>query len=144
MLHFYFFLVVSNALYVLGFFRLVGAFLFQIQSNINWNFRESFDAKQFRHSIDTVAAPCQQTGPENHVRRREEATYWRIQGIGQVAPLLEQCLILTTLNFFVQDFDKLNSFSKNNWKKDINQVDQALKGWNYGDCQVQGNELFSN
>ncbi|CAJ0928527.1 unnamed protein product, partial [Mesorhabditis belari] len=39
------------------------------------------------------------------------------------------------------DFEKLNGFSKNRWNREIEKIDLSLKGWNYGDCNVDGQSI---
>jgi structure-specific recognition protein 1 len=36
------------------------------------------------------------------------------------------------------DFNKIQTFFKNHWKKDIEKQDHSIKGWNYGEASVEG------
>lgn len=39
------------------------------------------------------------------------------------------------------DLDKIKQFAQKNWHKDVENNDLVLKGWNYGNCQVDGQSV---
>ncbi|CAJ0598439.1 unnamed protein product [Cylicocyclus nassatus] len=39
------------------------------------------------------------------------------------------------------DLDKIKQFAQKNWNKDVEQNELVLKGWNYGNCQVDGQSV---
>lgn len=41
-----------------------------------------------------------------------------------------------------EEFGRVQSFIKNNWKKDVEKQDTCLKGWNYGAASVEGSFEF--
>ncbi|CAD5234722.1 unnamed protein product [Bursaphelenchus xylophilus] len=41
-----------------------------------------------------------------------------------------------------EDFGRVQSFIKNNWKKDVEKQETSIKGWNYGSANVEGQNLI--
>ncbi|KIH59625.1 structure-specific recognition protein [Ancylostoma duodenale] len=39
------------------------------------------------------------------------------------------------------DLEKIKQFAQKNWNKEVEQNDLVLKGWNYGNCQVDGQSV---
>ncbi|CAI4228930.1 unnamed protein product [Auanema sp. JU1783] len=39
------------------------------------------------------------------------------------------------------DFEKLKSYASQHWQKELEPRDLVLKGWNYGDCRVEGKSI---
>ncbi|KHJ86574.1 structure-specific recognition protein [Oesophagostomum dentatum] len=39
------------------------------------------------------------------------------------------------------DLEKIKSFAQKNWNKEVEQNELVLKGWNYGNCQVDGQSV---
>ncbi|CAJ0568087.1 unnamed protein product, partial [Mesorhabditis spiculigera] len=39
------------------------------------------------------------------------------------------------------DFDQFKAFAQENWQKDVEKTELALKGWNYGECTVAGQSV---
>ncbi|VDM63486.1 unnamed protein product [Angiostrongylus costaricensis] len=42
------------------------------------------------------------------------------------------------------DFEKIKQFAQKNWHKEVEENDLVLKGWNYGNCQVEGTFHFNS
>ncbi|VDK75633.1 unnamed protein product [Anisakis simplex] len=43
--------------------------------------------------------------------------------------------------FHDKDFEKIKAFASKNWNKEVSQLEQSLKGWNYGKAEVKGQVL---
>uniref|UniRef100_A0A915CLQ7 Uncharacterized protein n=1 Tax=Parascaris univalens TaxID=6257 RepID=A0A915CLQ7_PARUN len=43
--------------------------------------------------------------------------------------------------FSEKEYEKIKAFASRNWIRDVVQVDQSIKGWNYGKAEVKGQVL---
>ncbi|KHN87755.1 FACT complex subunit ssrp1-B [Toxocara canis] len=43
--------------------------------------------------------------------------------------------------FSSKDYEKIKAFAERNWSKDVVEVEQSIKGWNYGKAEVKGQVL---
>lgn len=47
----------------------------------------------------------------------------------------------TIINVYCQDQDRISKFIESNWNKRVKDREHALKGWNYGDARIKGEQL---
>ncbi len=54
------------------------------------------------------------------------------------------CVCQLTLLFTHQDFVDLKSYIKNNYRKDLVEIDLCVKGWNWGELTFRGSLMAFN
>lgn len=67
--------------------------------------------------------------------------YWlRMGNVNAIKAINKNGILFRFAGFPDSDFSKIQSFFKNHWKKDMETQEHSIKGWNYGEANVEGNK----
>lgn len=72
----------------------------------------------------------------------DEINWLRMGNVSAIKLITKGGILHRFAGFPDSDFNKIQSFFKNHWKKDLEKQDHSIKGWNYGNASVEGMFLF--
>lgn len=72
----------------------------------------------------------------------DEVFWLRMGNVNAIKLISKNGMLHRFAGFPDSDFSKIQTFFKNNWKKDMEKQEHCIKGWNYGNASIEGSLLW--